>query len=98
MHVESLCMSRPGLSFPLGPIRQILSSQDCRCHGDSLEKVLDRDNNPQVSVERGKGMQESLTHCSYLQGSCCSSNGLGQGPCWLRGPKADTIGVVWSWE
>jgi len=54
--VESLCMSGLCCRLPPGHNQTVLSSQDGRCHGDSLEKVPGMFNSPQVSVERGVRM------------------------------------------
>jgi len=51
--------------LPPGHNQTVLSSQDGRCHGDSLEKVPDIVNNPQLSVERGEGMKEILTSANF---------------------------------
>jgi len=63
--VESSCMSGLGCRLPQSHNQTVLSSQDGLCHGDGLEKVPDKNNNPQVSVERGKGMRESLTSAIF---------------------------------
>ena len=90
MHVESSSMSRPGLSPSPRPNQT--DSQSARLSLPWRHPWKGPGLRQQSTGVCGKGEGNAReSHCSDLQGSCCSSCSV-----LLRGPKADKIGVDWG--